>query len=363
MREGGGRTDTGRGSANHYPHAGNHYPERRRHYTHASSLLFLRASSRHRALAARRRGEAVRRSFLLSFCCYCCCCCGGRCHRPAALRPSPAGAMAAPGPARSAPPAPGPADRAGQPRRGGHGLPAGRPTAPTCAPALPAFVPAASRRPRPPPAVSRRPAEPPGPPAPYRAAPPSSRGALGTRSAPGPALPATVCAHRAVTGPPAHGPPAALGAGPPSADTERFQVTAEAPRCPWRRRERGREGPCGAVRAGARAGSPRGSDRAPLRCPTAVPAWVPGPADPAESCRRASAAGMSPARRAARNSVGDPVQFIEVLLQTGGVFLPFQPLDGEQPGSGILEGWVVWSGSPQCWTLRAQLLLQGAFSC
>lgn len=83
------------------------------------------------------------------------------------------------------------------------------------------------------------------------------------------------------------------------------------------------------MRAGARAGSPRGSDRAPLRCPTAVPAWVPGSADPAESCRRASAAGMSPARRAARNSVGDPVQFIEVLQQTGGVFLLFQQLDGE----------------------------------
>ncbi|CAN8215984.1 unnamed protein product [Coccothraustes coccothraustes] len=55
MREGGGRTDTGRGSGNHYPHAGNHYPERHRHYTHASSPQFLRASSRHRELAARGR--------------------------------------------------------------------------------------------------------------------------------------------------------------------------------------------------------------------------------------------------------------------------------------------------------------------
>ncbi|XP_074401318.1 uncharacterized protein LOC113460862 [Zonotrichia albicollis] len=193
----------------------------------------------------------------------------------------------------------------------------------------------------------------------FRAAPPSSRGALGTRSAPGPALPATVCAHRAVTGPPAHGPPAALGAGPPSADTERFQVTAEAPRCPWRRRERGREG-----RSPGRL--PAGLGTAPLRCPMAVPGWVPGPADPAESCRRASAAGMSPVRRAARNSVGDPVPFIEVLQQTGGVFLPFQQLHGElapaQPGAGVLEGWLLWRGSPQCWTLRAQLLLQGAFS-
>lgn len=235
-----------------------------------------------------------------------------------------------------------PRSRAGQPRRGGHGLPA----APTCAPALPAFVPAASLRPRPPPAVSRRPAEPPGPPAPYRAAPPSSR------SAPGPALPATVCAHRE---PSRDRPPTAL---PRHSGRARRAPTPSASRLRRKRRVARGDGGSGALRGrvlpepgpashGARAGLPA--------CPSAdrgAPGRVPAPHTPL------SAAGMAPGEEGSPQLRRRPTAIHSCYNQQEAFSCHAKSRAGDlAPGAGGIRSWGGmgwWSSAPQRWTLRAR---------
>lgn len=95
---------------------------------------------------------------------------------------------------------------------------------------------------------------------------------------------------------------------------------------------------------GWRSTAPTPRPRSPGTPPRGCPVPLAGPAHPAESCRDASAAEVSPVRRAARSSVGDPLQLIKVFSTSRKCFpaIPTAELASwppAQPGSGILVGW------------------------